>query len=633
MSQAVQNEKENTMKRMTRWFDNFIVLLFLIFSNYLSAEMVPLMVPSFDPASNKFTGKSVITDSIDNQAPGQQFRDRTYFYDFAIDASGKAYVLYAQPKPLTLNSALPMNNELEKTDIILAVENETGWTKQILTTEGVYQPAALQIDIDSKNIMHLIYIRKLTKVFNNVPTVVDYLIYRKIENGVVSNEIEVGDVDRVPINDAGLGGWRTRMAIAPDDSVYMIREGGNQSLTTPQLKLLAPDGQGNWTAQVISGLPDVNWYRIGEFLIDGIGRPHIIFADYAYNNLALTYTASSFANLDHLGFHNLWYAGSESLNGLGWNSTHLDETPNSNEPALYNFQFWPDLSLDENNNPAVATWLWRVNTQFPGYGSSTVFFQRSNQGNWSNHRTTRTFDNVTFRPNGELAGMGPGLVKDALGWHGVWDNSHPRPFEHSFLRGGTIYRFSPDGVNWSSYQPIAEFSVEGYCIVEIDKQNRLNVLVLGDHTDTQLYFLRYQLPGNNVMEAFSDRRFYYKGESVTLHGRVHPGAEGDFYVAAISQARPEINQPAEIWQMTSNLTWEKISDLNQLRPLLTLNPGAGIHFNQAIGVIGPNQPPFDKNDTNYTLYSLVTKAGTTVFENQWVTPLFARELTVNLTLP
>ncbi len=621
---------------MNYFFKNssLIIVSFYLFSCNIQAELTPLLFPVLDHTTNKYKGKSVIADSIDNQTLGHQFRDRTYYYDLALDSNGKAYVLYAQPKPLTPNSSSPVDFTKEKSDIILAIESETGWQKQILTTEGVFQPTAIQIKVDNNDTIHLTYIRKLIKEFSGSPQEVDYLIYRKIENNIVSEEIEVGDLDANPANFAGLGSWRTFLAIAPDNSVYMIREGGNEELTQGSLNLLIPNEKGNWDKHKISGLPTTNWYRIGKFLIDKSAKPHIIFADYAYDHNAKPYASTSYFDIDHNGFHNLWYASSTSLDGKNWSAHQFDETPNNHEPALNNFQFWPDLALDEKNNPAVATWLWRSSTRFPGYDTSTVFFQRDSSHNWtSSQTTTRIFNNLTYRPNGQLAGMGAGLVKDPSGWHGVWDSSHPRPFEHDFLRGGIMYRYSPDGKDWANYQPIAEFSAEGFCIVKIDNQNRLNILVLGDHTDTQLYLLRYQLPNNKLMEVYPDRHFYYSGESVTLNARVQPGAEGDFYVAVISSARPEIKQKPEIWQLTSNYTWQKIPSIENLQPLLTFPAGTGFNFNGTIGTVNPNQPPFDKKDTDYTIYSLVTKSGSNVFDGQWVTPLSTQTITANKSLP
>ena len=68
------------------------LLKFLCLAANAQAELTPLLVPTLDAATNKFTGKSVIADSIDNQAQGQAFRDRIYYYDFILDAAGTAHV-------------------------------------------------------------------------------------------------------------------------------------------------------------------------------------------------------------------------------------------------------------------------------------------------------------------------------------------------------------------------------------------------------------------------------------------------------------------------------------------------------------------------------------------------------------
>lgn len=605
----------------------FFVSLLMV--NLVHAQLTPLLVPEFDSFTKKYTGKSLIADSIDNQAPNQSFRDRTYYYDLALDSTGKAYVLYAQPKPLTPNSSEPVNFDQEKTDIILAVETQTGWDKQILTTNGVFQPTGLQIKSDSNDVLHLIYIRTLTKIIGEQEQELENLMYRKIEDGVVSDEFEVGNISTA--NFAGLGGWRTRMAISPDNKVYMIRESGSQDLTQPFLNFLTPGGNNNWTASKISGLPDSNWYRLGNFIIDSDGHAHILFGDFAYNQNGNSYTADGSGYIDHLGFHNLHYAYSITLDAENWTSSKLDTRSDASTPAVYNDQFWSDLALDEKNSPSVAVWLWPVGTQYPGHNSSTVFLKKNTSGQWTRVVTTRKFENLSYRPNGELAGMGPGIVNDQYGWHGVWDNSHPRPFEHEFERGGIIYRFSSDGNDWSSYDVIAPFSAEGYCKTIIDSQNRLNVLVLGDHTDTQLYLLRYQLPDNNLMELFPDRKFYYLGEDMNLHAQVRSGAVGDFYVVAISNARPEINQPQEIWQLNIDLTWQKIGDLSQLSPMLSLT--AGVNFSGRLTTITHGKEPFDKPDTDYYIFSVVSESGKDLLSGQWVTPLSAYKITANKTLP
>lgn len=612
----------------------FATALLCLFSLGVRAELTPLLVPTLDPATSKYTGKSVVADSIDNQSQSQPFRDRIYHYDLALDANGKAYVLYASPKPAVANSSAGIDYTNEKSDIILAIETDTGWSKTTLTTEGLYKPAALQIKMDAGGTFHLIYVRKLTKKMAGTNQVVDYLVYRTISNGVVSAEKEVGNLDANPANFAGLGGWRTRLAIGPNNSVYMLREGANTESTKPQFNLLIPDGKGNWNMTTLTGLASANWFHLAEFLIDSKGRGHIAFGDFAYNSSGQAYVSNGSASRDDFGFHNLWYASSNTLDGKGWSQTQLKEDPATSVPALFEQQFWTTMTLDDKDNPAVTTWAWKVGTAYPGNGTPNIFFYRSSDGSWNRVQTTRTFENLSYQPKAALAGMGAGIIKDASGWHGVWDSSHPRPFEHESPRGGLQYQFSPDGKNWNSYQVLQGFSAEGSCLVRLDKQGRLNILVLGDYTDTQLYLLRYQLPGNNLMEIYPDRRFYYTGESVTIHARVQSAAVGDFYVVAVSKARPEISQPSEIWQLTSNLSWQNIESLGQLRPVLTLPASGGLDFHNTLGQVGTGQQPFNRPDTDYTVYSLVVKPGASLFDSQqWVTPLFARELIANKTLP
>ena len=144
-----------------------------------------------------------------------------------------------------------------------------------------------------------------------------------------------------------------------------------------------------------------------------------------------------------------------------------------------------------------------MGTEYPGYNTSTVFLRQNDQGDWSNYvQATRSFDGLSYKADGHLAGMGPGILKINRDGTEFGTISHPRPFEHSFYAGGLSIVLVRMVTTGAFYQPIAPFSAEGYCKIEIDNQNRLNVLVLGDHTDTQLYLLRYQLPGDDLMECF-----------------------------------------------------------------------------------------------------------------------------------
>lgn len=602
------------------------ILILIIGLSFTSAkaELTPLKIPVLN--GNKYVGSSVIEDSIDNtQKP---FRDRIYYYDLALDSSGRAFVLYAKPKPVTPNVNTPVDFKNEKTDIILAIENGDSWDKQILTTEGIYQPTGIQIDVDSQDVMHLIYIRQMVKEIAGKPELVDYLIYRKrTPAGVLSEEIEVGDLETG--NLSGLGGWRTRLEITSDDKIYMIREG------EAEFRILIPEN-GNWRQESITGL-SMNWPRLGEFKIDAKGRPHIIYGDYAYDANGNSYnTNSEFSQVDHNGYHNLWYAFSETLTGSDWKAKILSENPYKLTPTLYNFQFWVDLTIDKNNNPAVAKWIWKPGTISPqAYNTYTVFFHKksSNWDDWQIARTTASFDNLTYKGQtkdaGTVAGMGPGIIQDKYGWHGIWDNSHPRPFEHVSDRGGIMYRFSPDGIKWTVYQRIAPFSAEGRCEVQIHNGN-LNILILGDHTDTQLYLLRYKLPDNPLMEVFPDRETYYQGESISLHALIRDGFVGNWYLAAKSRGNPAIAEPGDIWYMKSDFTWAQISSLNQAKPVFVNTQG--FSFNDKIAEIPPLTPPFNKAH-EYDIYSLVTKPGTTPFEGQWLTPLFHKHIFANWPLP
>jgi len=624
-----------------------------LLSSAIQAELTPLIQPSLSDSIffttqdgrklPKYVGKSVVADSFDNK--NWKFRDRIYSYDLAVDDSGKAYVLYANPVPKTQHATVGANyseeilTENEMSEIWLAVENnEGGWDKIPITGYGVYTPTGLHLKLDSKGVLHITYTEKRSVVLGTETKIQDYLMYRTFENGALSSEKLVGDVPKG--NMAGLGGWRTYMAIAPNDQVYFLREGSTATNPNkPALKLLIPNSQGNWTATelnfTVGPSPVVNWYHLAGFLIDSRGTAHIAFGDYAYNQQGQRYSVQSDPVNDNdrktKGYHNLWYASSNTLDGKGWTAFQLDEDPNS--ATLYELEFWVNLTLDENNNPAVTTWLHPVGTNDMKYNTSAFTFMRNSSGTWSAQRITRTFDELAYKgKGGYVEGMGAGLIKDQFGWHGIWDNSHSRPFEHDSERGGLIYRFSPDGKNWSNYQLLAEFSGEGASIVKIDKQNRLNVLVLGDHTDTQLYFLRYQLPTNNLMEVSPDRKFYYNGETISLNAQVRNGAVGDFYVAVVGEARPEIQQPAEIWQLNSAFAWEKLSDFTQLKPVVSL--GQGISFNGQISAIGSKQAPFKNPDTTYTIYAAVSQNGTDVLTpSNWVTPVMVRQIFVNKTLP
>ncbi len=554
----------------------------------------------------------------------EPYEDRIYYYDMALDAQGRARVVYARPKP-----------DRQHTDVILASETETDWNKVILTPVSIYRPDATHIDVDPAGNFHITYIKNNGNVdeLGNPDSDLMYLFLRPEElDGLTHGDVVIRE-QRV-----SLGGWRSQLEVGDNGQPYILREFETGfCLFTPapeetesklsECSVVYP----GWRAQKLN-LPAVNWSRLGEFLVDSAGGAHLIYGDYAYDRHGNPYQGDgTYGGADHDGYHNLWYAYSPSPEANAWQRQPLDE--GSGVPTLYNWQFWVDLAVDEQNNPAVSKWLWKPGTPDRlAYDTKNLLFHKQ-AGQWRMNYTSRLFDaSLTYAPHGPVAGMGAGLVKNAQGWHGVWDNSHPRPFEHESERGGLMYRYSPDGLTWSSYQLIAPYSGEGRSEVQLHGQ-QMNILVLGDHTNAKLYFLRYQLPGDNLLEVFPDRKYYYRGEPVTINARLEPGAAGDFYAVAISRARPEIQQSSEIWQLTGNLTWEKISDLSQWRPVLSF-PQGGAKFTLPISQVGPGEPPFDKPDTYYDILSVVTPPGGAPLDNaNWITPGFTASLGANLTIP
>ncbi|MEY3219662.1 MAG: hypothetical protein RIT27_1019 [Pseudomonadota bacterium] len=57
-----------------------------LLANAVNAELIPLITPAKNPAM------SVIADAIENAQ--SKYRDRIYYYDLAVDDSGKAYVCW-----------------------------------------------------------------------------------------------------------------------------------------------------------------------------------------------------------------------------------------------------------------------------------------------------------------------------------------------------------------------------------------------------------------------------------------------------------------------------------------------------------------------------------------------------------
>ena len=118
-----------------------------------------------------------------------------------------------------------------------------------------------------------------------------------------------------------------------------------------------------------------------------------------------------------------------------------------------------------------------------------------------------------------------------------------------------------------------------------------------------------------------------RGEGIELNVQLRSGAVGDFYILAISEPRPEINQPQEIWQLRADFSWQKLVSLQGLNPLLSLDTPFAL--TASIARIAAGRAPFDKEDTDYNIYSLVVAPGEDLFSGNWITPLASFPLTAN----
>lgn len=573
---------------------------------------------------------SIVEESRDE--PDDPYGHRIYYYDMALDAEGRAYVLYARPK-----------EDRVHTDVILAVETPNGWVEAIVTPVSVYRPDAIHLDADDADHFHLTYLQKNggAQYINDFET--EDLMYARLSKAEIHGWIGNQELFHAQVSTraqpVSLGGWRSQLEVSAAGTPYIVREFENGlCLFTPDTaaaeladspcSLVYP----GWQAQKLE-LPRMNWSRLGEFHLDAQGGAHLIYGDYAFDRKGQPYTAGDgFQPEPHLEYyHNLWYARASAPQGV-WGAMILDENAADSTPTLYNWQFWVDLTSDAEGNPAVTKWLWKPGTQdVQAYDTKSVFFHNNGAG-WRAAYATPIFNDVSHYADGPVAGMGPAVLKTAEGWHGVWDSSHSRPYDHTSERGGLMYRFSPDGIDWSTHQILAEFSAEGRVEMQLH-DNTLNILVLGDHKDTKLYFMRYQLPEPAHLEVFPGRTFYYRGEPVSLHAKIGAGAVGDFYAAVFSRSRPEINQPGEIWQLLPDYTWQKIVDVQALAPFMSVTPANAAAQVLKLGNVAAMTEPFAQKDTYYDVYTVAAKPGTHVLDLQWLTPLTGHTLFANIALP
>ena len=457
--------------------------------------------------------------------------------------------------------ALPQQDRIHS-KIIYAVETNEGWQQRTISTQGKYIPTGIQIAVASNDTISIMYITASN----------DYdasLVYRTITpTGILSDEIIVA-----------AGGWRSRLQLTPQDTPVIIREWS----TGLMLYTWNSDSFVEHTIQ----LPISTQVRLGDFKMDTTSGCHILFGDFAHGDS-----------------HNLWYAYAPTPQTGTWAAQIID-----NSGHLYEMEFWVDLTIDSLNNPIAASYYYN-DGNIPTWG---VFYKRQANGSWTSTISTRKQENCR-------AGMGPGLAVDTYGYHGVWDNSPPNPYEAESPRGTIFYRYSPDGNNWKVHQMLAPYSAEGRCVVRI-KNNQLNVLVLGDYTDTKLHFLRYQLPADKVFDLYPDRMMYHRGEPITFNLFMRGSFNADLYSVCIGR------QSGRIFQLASNLQWHEIPSLQNLGPVVS-NYFVDTFNNELITVI-PSAPPASVRDI-FDCYSVAAEPGSNVLDQaNWLTPLYGKYIYSN----
>jgi len=278
---------------------------------------------------------------------------------------------------------------------------------------------------------------------------------------------------------------------------------------------------------------------------------------------------------------------------------------------------------------------YKTDEQGINQGTSAVLGVLSGE-TWS----LSTIAGKTTGASAHRAGMGAKIIRDENGgFHGVWDNSPDAPIDSESANGSTMYRYSPDGLNWETRQAILSFSVEGKIRAKIH-DNRLLIMFLGDATDARLVFSEFTMPTltTNLMEVSTDKMFYGSGETINLHARLQGSQQelSDMYFVVTGPY--DQNGSGELmptsttafYYFGADFKWHLISDLLDSQAVLTNFTLVNFQgfFSQSMA---QNSVPFN-NSGRYRLYSLAVKAGSQLQNLNVLTPLYIYDLHVcNLT--
>jgi len=366
----------------------------------------------------------------------EPFSRRIYSYDVAYDSQGDLQVVYSQP--------VPGQNRCRIIYTYGKVEDLNNH-KIILSENGKLGSVSTWLRVDQNDVVHISYIE-----FQNDPDT--SLMYRTVTNSNLSGAVLVAK-----------GGWHTKMALNQQGAPVFLRDGVHfMQFYTPQ--------NGSWSNIQVT-LPDENYFRGAQMRYDSTNqRYHISYGD--------DYDAASDGKYSH-------YKYAYSDNGRDWVSSTIN-----NRVTLWEMEFWTDLVVSSNGK--VYAGMMEINRA--DHFNATGLFGAFVNGSWT---TQRIAGNVC--PEGKsAAGGGLGFAFDKYQvLYGIWDDS---PIEacngYDGAHGNIIMGYSEDANKWQDLKQLKPYSAEGRCAVAIH-DDRLALLVLGDHTDTHLHLIEYSINGPN----------------------------------------------------------------------------------------------------------------------------------------
>jgi hypothetical protein len=559
------------------------------------------------------------------------FSRRIYSYDFAVSADGTIHAVYSKPVP-----------GANRAQVIYMTKAVGGaWpaesARTVLEEYGTVDTNSTWILLDKNGVAHASYLVRRDFIDENNYTAESGLVYQKINNATPSAKINVAS-----------GAFHTRMQLSKDGQPIFAREYeifmDEDGALLPQpyaraLRLLLPQsGLANtWISKVLSlpyptleGITEAAClanakackYRLANFIFDSSNnRFHIAYGDHDGAALHAAYPTANPPATSGTYFppgagHKLWYAVSDNVLSMSgapnassdWQISLVDASGN-----LAENEFWTDLVLDVQGAPYVTAYRYATDARGIHMGTSGIIGKYS-AGSWQ----TATVAGSTTGASQHRAGMGAKILIDESGhFHGIWDNSPDKPIDSESPLGTTMYRYSPDGINWRTRQVILAHSVEGF-VRAVIHSNRLLVMVLGDARTPRLTFAEYALPAanDNLLEIKTDKMFYGHGEQITLHARLQGQGNGDLYVVAAGPydvaSNGSLIPVASSFQysyLTASLAWQPFAAENLLNipPLLANVPLASFNSDLLLATAGV-ATPFHK-PARYVVYSVINQPG------------------------